>query len=153
MLWSGKFDSQANPQTSIKSERQSIEEESRLVITATGDSEARAHGIGQADYELLAKLGEGGMGVVMSARQASIDRVVAIKKIKLAEADKVEFRQKFLAEAIVTGELEHPNIVPIYDLGKDDGGHALLRHETRQGHALGPGHREKTQCRRIWRFG
>ncbi len=62
------------------------------------------------------------MGVVMSARQSSIDRVVAVKKIKPSEAAKAESRQKFLSEATVTGELEHPNIVPVYDLGKDASG-------------------------------
>jgi WD40 repeat protein len=62
------------------------------------------------------------MGVVMSARQSSIDRVVAVKKIKPSEAVKAESRQKFVTEATVTGDLEHPNIVPVYDLGKDENG-------------------------------
>ena len=75
-----------------------------------------------ADYELIKELGRGGMGVVMSARQASIDRTVALKRINPAEAGKPQSRQKFLAEAIVTGDLEHPNIVPIYDVAKDESG-------------------------------
>ena len=44
------------------------------------------------------------------------------RRSKPSEAAKSESRQKFLTEAIVTGELEHPNIVPVYDLGKDAGG-------------------------------
>jgi WD40 repeat protein/serine/threonine protein kinase len=77
---------------------------------------------GQAEYELLDVLGEGGMGVVYAARQASIDRTVAIKMVKPNVAADNEQRRKFLAEAVVTGELEHPNIVPIYDLGANETG-------------------------------
>jgi WD40 repeat protein len=76
-----------------------------------------------ADYELRGVLGRGGMGVVLTARQASIDRVVALKKINSSHASDTDVRRKFLTEAVVTGELEHPNIVPIYDVGKDEAGH------------------------------
>ena len=96
-------------------------ENDRRKIPLRAVSQLKAPDAAKADYELLSMLGEGGMGVVMSARQSSIDRVVAVKKIKPSEAAKSESRQKFLAEAIVTGELEHPNIVPVYDLGKDEG--------------------------------
>ena len=58
----------------------------------------------------------------MHARQASIDRHVAIKMIRRDMAADADQRQKFLAEAVVTGDLDHPNIVPIYDLGIDDAG-------------------------------
>ena len=75
-----------------------------------------------ADYELLETIGEGGMGVVYAARQASIDRTVAIKMIRGDMAADADQRQKFLSEAVVTGDLDHPNIVPIYDLGSNDGG-------------------------------
>ncbi len=74
------------------------------------------------EYELLSVLGEGGMGVVWSARQTSVDRNVAVKMIKGAYSKKKGQRNKFLAEAIVTGDLDHPNIVPIYDVGADTSG-------------------------------
>ncbi|HEX4413490.1 MAG TPA: serine/threonine-protein kinase, partial [Lacipirellulaceae bacterium] len=74
------------------------------------------------DYELLERIGEGGMGVVYTARQASIDRTVAIKMLKPDFAADIEQRQKFLSEAVVTGDLDHPNIVPIYDLGSNEAG-------------------------------
>ena len=74
------------------------------------------------DYELLSKIGEGGMGVVYSARQSSIARTVAIKMLKSKDAENIEQREKFISEAVVTGELDHPNIVPIYDLGANDAG-------------------------------
>lgn len=75
----------------------------------------------RADYDLIDLLGEGGMGVVYSARQASIDRMVAIKMLKQKVADEHQ-RGKFLSEAVITGDLDHPNIVPIYDLGTNQEG-------------------------------
>lgn len=74
-----------------------------------------------ADYELLGVIGEGGVGVVYSARQASINRTVALKMLH-GHIDQENEKGKFLAEAVVTGELDHPNIVPIYDLGTNQEG-------------------------------
>src|SRR5439155_5984413 len=74
------------------------------------------------DYSLLKKLGEGGMGIVYAARQQSIRRVVALKMLKKTGQQESFQREKFLAEAVITGDLEHPNIVPIYDLGRDESG-------------------------------
>lgn len=80
------------------------------------------------DYELIDLLGQGGMGVVYAAKQSSIARTVAVKMLK--PGDKTgsgsqgssDQRDKFISEAVITGELEHPNIVPIYDLGANDEG-------------------------------
>lgn len=69
------------------------------------------------EYDLVKVLGEGGMGIVFEARQRSIDREVALKMLKAKTAKDKEQRAKFLTEAVVTGELDHPNIVPIYDVG------------------------------------
>jgi WD40 repeat protein/serine/threonine protein kinase len=84
------------------------------------------------DYEILKVLGKGGMGTVYAARQASLDRTVALKIIqpldektreglsssgRLAAAEKFR-REQFLSEAVVTGDLDHPNIVPIHDVAK-----------------------------------
>jgi WD40 repeat protein/serine/threonine protein kinase len=74
------------------------------------------------DYELLNIIGEGGMGVVYAARQSSIARTVALKMLKSEEGRQAAHRDKFISEAVVTGELDHPNIVPIYDLGANDEG-------------------------------
>ena len=86
--------------------------------------EAHAARISEAEpeYELLQILGEGGMGVVYDARQTSIDRNVAVKMLKAKSADNQKQRSKFLAEAVVTGDLDHPNIVPIYDVGANSDG-------------------------------
>ena len=78
-----------------------------------------------SDYELMEKLGEGGMGVVYSARQSSIDRSIALKMIK-GDVASEEAKSKFLIEAVVTGDLDHPNIVPVHDLGVDDSGNIFL---------------------------
>ncbi len=84
------------------------------VATKTSDAEP--------EYELLKILGEGGMGVVYDARQTSIDRNVALKMIKGPAAENEKQKAKFLAEAVVTGDLDHPNIVPIYDVGRNSTG-------------------------------
>ena len=76
----------------------------------------------EPEYELLKVLGEGGMGIVYDARQTSIDRNVAVKMLKPATAGNDKQRAKFLAEAVVTGDLDHPNIVPIYDVGSNSKG-------------------------------
>ncbi len=73
-----------------------------------------------SEFELQEVIGEGGVGVVYAARQASIDRTVAIKMLRDEFAHKRDHRNKFLSEAVVTGELDHPNIVPIYDLGTSE---------------------------------
>jgi len=67
-------------------------------------------------YELLAVLGEGGVGVVYQAVQKSVDREIAVKMIKPGMGRDSRERQKFVSEALVTGRLDHPNIVPIHDL-------------------------------------
>jgi hypothetical protein len=74
------------------------------------------------DYELLDIIGEGGMGVVYAAHQSSIARTVAVKMLKPSAKIREDQRDKFISEAVVTGELDHPNIVPIYDLGSNDEG-------------------------------
>ncbi len=67
-------------------------------------------------YELLEMLGEGGVGIVYQAVQKSVNRKIAVKMIKPAVGRDTEERDKFISEALVTGRLDHPNIVPIHDL-------------------------------------
>ncbi len=72
------------------------------------------------DYELQAILGEGGMGVVWSARQAGLGREVAIKRIRPGAGPRAA--AQLLAEAQLTGSLEHPGIMPVHEAGIDQDG-------------------------------
>ena len=71
-------------------------------------------------YEEKSTLGDGGMGSVAAATDYVIRREVAIKKLRKEYKDTFEGRKLFLREAQITGQLEHPNIIPVYDLGRDE---------------------------------
>lgn len=83
-------------------------------VRTPGDKSPARH-----DYELVEVIGRGGMGLVYAARQTSVDREVAVKMIWPNHAQDPSARENFLSEAVITGELDHPNIVPIHDVGKD----------------------------------
>lgn len=75
-----------------------------------------------AEYELLELVGEGGLGLVYSARQASLDRAIAVKMLRQERAGREAARNRLMAEAVVTGGLDHPNIVPVHELGTNEAG-------------------------------
>ena len=70
-------------------------------------------------YEVLARLGVGGVGVVYRGRHIQLDRLVAIKVLQQSAAESPEWRRRFEREARVLSALAHPNIVPITDFGID----------------------------------
>jgi serine/threonine-protein kinase len=78
-----------------------------------------------ADFEVRGVLGEGGMGRVLLARQRSLDRDVAVKVLRAGAAVPSGI-DALIAEALRTGSLEHPNIVPVHALGLDPAGRPVL---------------------------
>ncbi|MHC4391819.1 MAG: serine/threonine-protein kinase, partial [Planctomycetota bacterium] len=68
--------------------------------------------------ELGDTIGEGGMGRIYRARQAALKRDVAVKMVREEYGDNPVVLQRFIAESVVTGALEHPNIVPVHDLAR-----------------------------------
>ncbi|HEU4698468.1 MAG TPA: protein kinase [Gemmatimonadales bacterium] len=71
-----------------------------------------------AEYELLEELGRGGMALVYRARDRELEREVAIKVLPFSLAFDAEFVERFQREARTAGGLEHPNIIPIYRVGR-----------------------------------
>ncbi len=69
-------------------------------------------------YELLEELGRGGMGVVYKARQKDLDRLVAVKMILSGALSSAEQQRRFVSEARMAAQLQHPNIVRIFDSGE-----------------------------------
>ncbi len=72
-------------------------------------------------YELVEKIGQGGMGVVYKGRQVSLDRTVAVKILNKQLYDNQEFIKRFEREAKSIARINHPNIVSVYDFGQSDG--------------------------------
>ena len=72
-------------------------------------------------YEILAKIGTGGMADVYKAKDHKLNRFVAVKVLKPEFREDTTFIRKFKSEAQAAAGLTHPNIVNIYDVGDDEG--------------------------------
>lgn len=78
-----------------------------------------------ASYKIVDEIGRGGMGVIYRATQSSLDRAVAVKTLIPQRANE-KSREKFVSEALVTGSLDHPNVVPVHELGANQDGEVFL---------------------------
>lgn len=87
------------------------------------------------NYELVEIIGRGGMGLVYRARQVDLDRTVALKLIRTPHP-RQEDALRFVVEAQVTGQIEHPNIVPVHEMGTDEKGRPFFVMKLVRGEAL-----------------
>ncbi len=74
-------------------------------------------------YEVQREIGKGGMGVIYKARQQKLNRLVALKMIRSGEFASEEQIKRFYTGAEAAAKLDHPGIVPVYEVGKLDGQH------------------------------
>ena len=73
---------------------------------------------GSERYQLLGEIARGGMGVIIKGRDPDLGRDLAFKVLKADLAGKAVAEQRFVEEAQVGGQLQHPGVVPVYDLGR-----------------------------------
>ena len=136
-VWGDESGQSSDPQMTLKAReprRSARDTQPTLVIKTRSLVDTKD--FAQSDnpeYELIKVLGEGGMGIVYDARQTSIDRNVALKMIKGDAATNDKQKAKFLAEVVVTGDLDHPNIVPVYDVGENKQGNLFYSMKKVQG--------------------
>ncbi len=118
---------QAQPEVSVP--RLDGSEEATLSHAHVGADSGASHEAGTR-YQVCEPLGRGGQGVVYRAHQACLRREVAVKQVlpeHLRSSERARSHNRaFLSEALVTGRLEHPNIVPVYELGESEAGQPFL---------------------------
>lgn len=102
------------------------------------EADAEAEGITntRGRYIESGELGRGAMGVVHLARDQDLDRRVALKTLLPSEADRPGARARLLREARLGGSLEHPNIIPVYELGRSEEGSPFFTMRRMEGRSL-----------------
>jgi serine/threonine-protein kinase len=91
---------------------------------------------GLARYELLQEVGQGGIGVVFRARDRLLGRELAVKVLREDYRDRPDARRRFTEEARVGSRLQHPAIVPVYELSAFDDCRPYLTMKLVEGHTL-----------------
>lgn len=99
-----------------------------LVLEGSGPESGEGIGeqLVESGFELVEEVGRGGMNVVFRARQAGLEREVAVKRLLSRRRASRSARWAFLSEAAVTAQLDHPNVIPVYGLSLDSAGDAAL---------------------------
>ena len=87
-------------------------------------------------YEIQARVGEGGMGVVYKSRQISIDRIIALKMLNAQMAADPQWVQRFYNEAKACSRLQHPNTIRMFDFGQTSDGRLFMTMEFLDGMSL-----------------
>ncbi|MEK6238145.1 MAG: serine/threonine protein kinase, partial [Planctomycetales bacterium] len=120
-MWSGALLDAETALNQIKTvvpsdTRRATDADARTIRGMRAADEAPSSDV-EEEYVLRDVLGSGGMGLVYRATQTAARREVALKMLKPERADGEESRNQFLREAFLTASLDHPNIVPIHDVG------------------------------------
>jgi serine/threonine-protein kinase len=95
-----------------------------------------AAGLALPGYEIFGELGHGGMGVVLKGRDAELGRDLAVKMLLGQHQDNPIVVQRFVEEAQIGGQLQHPGIVPVYALGRSPDGRPFFTMKLIQGQTL-----------------
>jgi tetratricopeptide (TPR) repeat protein len=122
---------QACDEESLRTEVESLlaahhDAESGFLGLPDGALDDLATGVKLGPYEILSRLGEGGMGKVYKARDSRLDRFVAIKLLRKDLADRPEIHERFLREARTIASLNHPHICTLHDVGQHDNADFLV---------------------------
>ncbi len=141
-----RIDAQAFPEPASTVDRSrvdaSLESTAPIGPRLSDGSATYVPGIRIDNYVLVREIARGGMGVVFQARQLPIDRIVALKMILGGTLASGEQIRRFHAEARAAARLNHPNLVPIYDVGEFDGT-PYFSMEYVDGHSLADGLRDR----------
>jgi hypothetical protein len=137
--WAGKYPEFAEPLRELIANQQRLNDviarlpaapedfNSRTVLSSDGPFEGPVDGVNRVryfgDYELIEEIARGGMGVVFRGRQVSLNRLVAVKMILSGELASQDDVARFRLEAEAAANLDHPGIVPIYEIGEHQGQH------------------------------
>jgi serine/threonine-protein kinase len=107
-------------------------------VGAPGPPPARA-----GRCELLGEVGRGGMGEVLAGRDPALNRPLAVKVLREDHRGNAELERRFLEEAQVCGQLQHPGVPPVYDLGRLDDGRPFFTMKLVRGRTLAEVLRER----------